>query len=460
MTDDVGRRGVAGRLRALLTTLMAVRLGLAGQILTFGAMIVPIVLQENEQLIVLVLVSALVGLLVNATTLAYGFVLPVIRSRHLAALATVLSAVTLTACSLALLPLTLLEDRWGLASGTFLGAAGLLWAQGVYTMLVAALVRTNDPQGLGLARVVYGAVLLVSVVLACTIQSGPLGLVVATAASYALTTLVLELRRPTLPRLRDLAARTGRRRLARAYVRHVVAPTASGVVSGWVLLLSALTLPGLGVYAAPWAVVNRICGGFGTLLQTVLSPPVEARLSQAFRDDDAPELVRARRTGLRQGTGMAAIAVVVSLLLALYSTGGRDADRWLLPIAVATLLFWGPQLAVTPLNRVLNFARHHGTRLVWETARAGSLTAAFLVTEGVTRLVVMGVVIAVASGAMVPLTRPARLTRAARLYAAQGGAPEAGVLTGPAATTVAGTGRGRFGWAPPGERSRPGDLRS
>jgi hypothetical protein len=389
-----------------LGSVRTLRWGLVGQVLTFLAMVVPIALQETGQVIVLALASSVAGLLVNISTLAYGYVFPVIRGRRLAATATVVSAATLTGTALLVLAGGTLENRFDLPTGSAAATAALLWSQGLYTMLTAALIRRHDTGGLGITRVAYGVVVLVATLLVSLLPVGPLGLVLATSLAYLLTVVLLGATGRPLLHLADVPRAHLLRRLGRAHVRRAVRPTLSGAAAGWAYLFSGLSLVGLGVYGAPWAVVNRICGGYGTLLQTVLSPPVEAQLSRAVRDQDVPALLKARRSGLLLGTGVAVLAVGSSLVLALYSVGLDDADRWFLPVLAATLLFWAPQLITTPINRLANFLGRHRSRLVWDAVRAVAITAAFLATEGITRLLVMGAVIALSGALLLPISRP------------------------------------------------------
>jgi cytochrome c biogenesis protein CcdA len=176
-------------------------------------------------------------------------------------------------------------------------------------------------------------------------------------------------------------------------------------VGGWTGFLPGLALPGLGSAAAPWAVVTRICGGFATVLSTIVAPPLEARLSRAIRGRDREAFASARRTALLSGAGLAGVAVVTGLALGVYTTGFRAAEEWFLPLLLATALFWGSTLVSLSVSPLPNFLGRDGVRLAWDAGRAVLMTAAWLTTDGVTRLIVMGVVLAVSTVCLVPLTR-------------------------------------------------------
>jgi hypothetical protein len=203
-------------------------------------------------------------------------------------------------------------------------------------------------------------------------------------------------------------------RLVRAYARRSLRPTAASLANAWALFVPGLALPGLGVAAAPWAVVTRIGGGFATLMMTLVSPSLEARMSRAIRDRDPAEFALARRSGLRIGALSAAAAIVSGLLLAVYVSGLADAGRWLVPVSVATVLFWGSLLTGTVVNRVPNFLGRDTARLVWDLARAVLMTGALLV-PGVTGIVLMGAVLAATGFFLLPMTRyPDRRTPESR----------------------------------------------
>ncbi|TFV53695.1 hypothetical protein [Blastococcus sp. TF02A-35] len=397
--QDTRRSRLAG-----LSRLRFVGVGLVGQVLTLAAMVIPILAREGRMVFVLVFATAVAGLVVDAAMLAYPYLYPVVRGPRMARVATAVSLVSLAVVSSAVALGTPLEDRLGMPAGTF-AAAGLLTATwGSYSIVVTRLVRAGDTAGLGLSRVFYGVAVLLTVLVVVLVDVGPLGLTLATALAYVLAGAALALRRSHwTPRPAPLSA-ASRRRLRRAYLRRTVRPAAARLANGWTTLLPGLALPGLGAAAEPWSVVTRICGGFATVMMAVLSPPLDARLSRAVRERDRAGFTAARRAAVLLGLVMAALGVFLSLELAAHATSG-EVDEWLLPVAVATVLFWGSLLATTSLNRLPNFLRRDSARLVWDVVRAALLSVAFLATEGTDRLIAMGVVLAVSAVALVPLTR-------------------------------------------------------
>jgi hypothetical protein len=382
------------------------RLGLVGQVLTFAAMVVPIVLRETEQVLVLVFASAVTVLLTNAALLGYPFVYPVVRGPRMARVATVWSLGTLAVGAAAVLPFTALESPLGLPAGTFAAAAALTAGLGVYDLMVTRLVRAGDTTGMGLARLYYG-VLVLGATLAASLGSwGPLGLTLGTSLAYVGTAAALAVRPqhrgPRLPR----ASRAVRRRLRRAYWARASHATVASLAGGWTMFLPGLTLPALGWAAEAWAVVSRICGGFATVLYTLVAPPVEARLSRAIRRRDRAAFATTRRAGLLASGGVATVAVLSAVALAAYATGSFS---W--TVALATALFWGMVLAATTIDRVPNFLGRDALRLAWDAGRAVLVSLAFVAVEGVDRLLAMGVVLTVAGLLLLPMTRWRAATR-------------------------------------------------
>ncbi len=389
---------------AVFRRLAHLRLGLLGQVLTFAAMVIPIVLREGEQVYVLVFTSAVAIALVAPGLLGYQFVYPVVRGTAMARVATGVAVTSLSAVSLLVLPGTLVEQSLDLPAGTFAVAALLLFSQGLYNIVITQLVRHGDIDGIGLARLVYGGVLLVLTVVASVWRLTPLGLSLAVALAYLVTVVQLRVRRGSAGS-RDVRPPSRHRlRLARAYVRRSVHPTLSSLANGWVFFLPGIALPGLGVATEPWAIVTRICGGFATLLQTILGPPQEARMARAVRERDPIGFERSRRSALLVGAAVSVFAMLAGLGLALYEDWG-SVEEWWLPTSVATVLFWGVLLAGTPINRVPNFVGRDAVRLLWDGARAVLVTIVFVVTDGVARLVVTGAVLTLFGLVLIPMSR-------------------------------------------------------
>ncbi|RBY74830.1 hypothetical protein DQ239_18755 [Blastococcus sp. TF02-09] len=404
-TTSPGGAAAAARLPSLLRRLAFVRLALAGQVLTFAAMVVPILLRRSDQVLILVFASAITVLLTNAAMLAYPFLYPVVRGPRMARVATVWSLVALVVVSAAVVLATPLEPVLDLPSGTFLAAAVLTGTLGLYDMAVTRVVRADDTTGIGLARLYYGVAVLVLTLITSLGPFGPLALTFGTSLAYAVAAAGLAVRRqhwgPRLPR----ASRSTRRRLRRAYLARSVRPAVASLAGGWTVFLPGLAIPGLGAAAEPWAIVSRICGGFATVLYTIVAPPFEARLSQAVRERRPAEFAAARRRALLLSTAVAVLAVVAGLALAAYSTERDAVAGWFLPLAGATLLFWGPLLAGATINRLPNFLGRDRSRLYWDAGRAVLVTGAFLATSGVTRLIGMGAVLTLSAVLLLPMSR-------------------------------------------------------
>jgi len=380
------------------------QLALSGQVLTFAAMMTPVLARRADQVVVLVFASAIAVLVTNAGVLAYPFLYPVLSGPRMARLATVLSLWSLGFVSVVVAACTPLESPLGMPTGTMAAAASLTFAGGIYVLLIARLVRAADTTGIGLSRLYYGVVLFMGALVTSLTHLGPLALTFAHSTAYATASFALTWRRSHWgPALGPVSA-ASRRRLRRAYLSRTVRPTCSSLASGWTGVLPGLILPGLGVAAEPWAVVNRICGGFATLLETILGPPLEARLARSIRNRDHAAFTSARRLALLVGTFVSAVAVTAGLGLAAYATGFADMDEWFLPVAAATVLFWGLLLAAMPINRLPNFLGRDAARLVWDTGRAALISVAVFVVDGVAQLIVMGVLLTASGVFLLPMT--------------------------------------------------------
>lgn len=380
------------------------RLGLSGQVMTFAAMVVPIALREGRQVTALVFTSAIATAAVSTALLGYQFVYPVIRGPRTAAVATRLAFTALTISSLLLLPLTVLENRIDLPRGTFAATAVLLFTMGLYGITVTQLVRAGDTRGIGLVRFRYGAGMLLFTTLASVWTISPLGLTVATVLANLIPAGCHLLRRDRRAQPAPRLSRAGRSRLVRACLRRSMPPTLSTLANGWAFFLPGISLPGLGVAEQPWAIVARICGGFSTVLTTIISPPLEARMAWAVRMRQARVFARVRRSALLAGGAASVLAMTTGLALALYENWSTSA-RWTWPVVAATVLYWTVLLASAPINRTPNFVGRDGARLVWDGARAGLITVAFLATDGIARLMIMGVALTVFGVLLLPLSR-------------------------------------------------------
>jgi hypothetical protein len=387
-----------------LRQVSVLRFGLVGQALTFAAMLLPILLREGHQIAVLVFTSAIASAAVSSALLGYQFVFPVIRGPRSAVVSTRLSLTTLTTTAVLILPLTFVEGRIGVPGGSFASAAALLFTMGLYVVTVTRLVRAVDTEGIGLVRLLYGGALLILTAAASVWHGSSLGLTLASAAAYLVPTIYVALwRGAPEPRSHHLT-RAARRRLRRAVLGRSIRPTFSTLADGWAFFLPGIALPGLGIAQEPWAIMTRICGGFSTILLTIIAPPMEARVAKAVRDRNEKAYLRGRRAALSIGCALSLTALLGGLSLALYQN--RDtAGQWLGSVALAAGLYFLVLLAVQPINRTPNFVGRHGARLAWDICRAALVTLAFLTTDGITRLMAIGVVLSVFGLLLLPLSR-------------------------------------------------------
>jgi hypothetical protein len=402
---------LGGRVWTARGHLAVVRWGLIGQIFTVAAMLAPILLRESDQVTWLVVASSIATLLNNPAILAYPFLYPVLRGPATARAATRAALASLLTVSLLVAAATPLEDRLSLPPGLLASSALLLFAGAVFTMSLSSLVRAGDPRWFGIARFVYGLTLLpLTLAFGAVRPLGVLSLVVASALANLVGAAAVLARREARPHGGGMrAAVSGPRpavpgRLVRGYVVRALRPTAASMANAWALFVPGLALPGLGAAAAPWAVVTRIGGGFSTVLTTLVSPSLEARMSRAIRERDIAAFTEARRSALIIGALAATAAVGAGLTLAVYASGLDEALHWLVPVVVATVLFWGSLLTGTVVNRVPNFLGRDTSRLLWDVSRAVLMTGALL-APGVSKIVVMGAVLAATGVILLPMTR-------------------------------------------------------
>jgi hypothetical protein len=418
-----GRHRADTRLNSLFRSarghLRVMQWGVMGQVFTVAAMLAPILLRESQQVTWLVVSSSIATLLNNPAILAYPFLYPVLRGPAIARAATRAALSSLITVSLLVVAATPLEDRLSLPPGLLASTALMLFAGAVFTMSLSSLVRAGDPRWFGIGRFVYGAALLPLTLVFGTVRPlGVLSLVVASALANLVGAAAVLARREARSHGGGMRAAVPGRgpavpsRLVRAYLGRALRPTAASMANGWALFVPALALPGLGAAAAPWAVVTRIGGGFSTVLTTLVSPSLEARMSRAIRERDPAEFTQGRRSALTIGALAALAAVGSGLLLAVYVSGLDEALQWLFPVAVATVLFWGPLLTGTVVNRVPNFLGRDTSRLIWDVSRAVLMTSALL-APGVSRIVLMGAVLAATGVFLLPMTRYRTRTSAA-----------------------------------------------
>jgi hypothetical protein len=396
---DVARdEGGWARLRLRLTTIGP---GLVGQAMALAAMLVPVLARRTDQVQLIVFSSSAAILLLGPATLGIQLTLPTLRGRSTLTVALACSVLTLTGVSLALVAALLVVPAE--YHELLLWSAVLLWTQGWYVITTTLLIRGGDAARIARMRLHYGLVLLGSTCVAVLLPGG-YPLVVATVLSYVVT--VAAHLRPALPHAwRGFGSLRRSSRLFPAYLRHAMAPTMSELSTGVVGPLAGVAVVGTGAFGAPWAVVNRIAGGCVTLLQQVLMPPIEVDLSRAARTRDGQGFARSSRRAALLGSAVAVAGCVGSIALAVYaSPRALTLSEWGLMAAI-TVLFWGPTLVATPLNRALNFLGHRRLKLYLDLLRAAGLVLAFVLISGPGKLVGMAVVAALSSGAILLATR-------------------------------------------------------
>ncbi|PWW21834.1 hypothetical protein JD79_00975 [Geodermatophilus normandii] len=387
--------------RRLRRHLVTIGPGFLGQVLALGAMLAPVLARRTDQVQLIVFCSSAAVLLLGPATLGIQLTLPALRGKMTPAIGLACSMLSLTTVCSAMLAALLVVPSEHVE--LVLCSALLLYAQGLYVVTTTLLIRAGDAARIARMRLHYGLTLL-SATCVAVVLPGSYPLVLATVLAYVVI-VVVHARTAVRPVWHGIHRLRRSSRLFRPYMRHALAPTLSELATGTVGPLAGVAVVGTGAFGGPWAVVNRIAGGFITLLQQVLMPPVEVDLSRSVRERDRLGFSSSSRRALLLGAAVAMLGCIGALGLAVYAApDALDVNGWLL-MAGITVLFWGPTLLLTPLSRVLNFLGHNRLKLWLDLFRAGGLVLAFFLLPGPAKLVGMAVVAAVASGAIYVATR-------------------------------------------------------
>lgn len=360
-------------------------LALIGQGLNFLAMLLPIIGLETGQLAYLMLPLALSTVLSRTSILGY-------HSRYLTLPAQTQRTATSTSL-LSLLTTTVLCLAVGAFADAFfspedhhiLQVAGwtamLMVTNGIYFMAVAVVTQEERMDIYSIARLAFGIVNVAITTVVVFFVPFQAGLIVA-AAVNPVVGAVLILSRSNNRIVTELWAdrRVFADREHRAYL------SGSRKATGGVFLAEAgfqfqgFITPFLGPYQELWAVVVRLTGGFGTLAQQLVAPPMEARIGAAIRGGDSAGTRRWCRRSIQIGLLLGLISAAVQIGAVFFSLPGDDAvTPYSLILISIYCLFWMPSAmcAKIPLMKGLN-----KEYLIWSVSRLVLLTPLLLLQDG------------------------------------------------------------------------------
>lgn len=376
---------------------------LFGQGLNFLAMLLPIVGGETGQLAYLMLPLALATVLSRTSILGFHsryLTVPGERVRTATAVSAASLSVTTLLCVLAGAVVAPVRD-------VALWTGLLVVTNGLYLMSVAVATREQRMDVYSTARLAFGVTNIIITTLVVFIVPFEAGLIVAAAVNPLVGTVLILARTENrivpstvsdLPRMLD--------REHRFYL------AGSGRATGGVLLaevgfqFQGFITPFLGPYQEIWAVVVRLTGGFGTLVQQIIAPPCEAKLAGCIRADDREGTRVWFKKIILIGAGLGIGSAVVQTAAILLFLPDDDAVTIGSLIAVSVLcLFWLPAAMSGKIPLMKGLTRPY---LAWSGTRL-ALLLPLLLLRGVYLFVAVIAVMSVTSVIIIWISaRPVR----------------------------------------------------
>lgn len=354
-------------------------LGVLAQGLTFSAALLPIFLGLGEEIVTLVWVSGIATLLVHPASLGAYSVYASIRSDRDAAIALAASLWSLCGTAILLIGggLIIRAGIDGIWPSLLIYVGLTILVQGLYFLLLAGFTRVGSFRALMVVRLVYGGSSLAAMAIASTLWRSPYSLVIAAIVAYTVCVLAAYIIfRGSLP-FRTAVSQSPR--AIAMYMRRSGTNVSIFFLTGFSSQSAALTVGLLGPLAVPWAIAIRVCNGFQTVGAQLIAPRYDIRIAAALRVRNGAEVYRAYCSGTVLGAVLGLGACGVSL--AVMSWNGSFADlsttgRWL--ILVSLILYWGPQVTASVVEKYLTYGGHNGTRFRWEAVRISALGAVVL----------------------------------------------------------------------------------
>ncbi|MDN5583038.1 MAG: hypothetical protein ACTH2Y_07180 [Corynebacterium sp.] len=384
---------------------------LFGQGLNFLAMLLPIIGQETGQLAYLMLPLALATVLSRTSILGF-------HSRYLTVstgsrdAATSLSLLSMLVVTVVLVVVGLVADLvFTPDTHTVAVLTGwstmLLLTNGLYVMAVAVATQEQRMDVYSTARLVFGVTNVVAtcvVVFAVPFQAGLI--VVAGLNPLVAAVLILWRTRNKLLNVlwRDRGSLTDE--VHRRWLRDSTRPTGGVLLAEFGFQFQGFITPFLGPYQELWAVVVRLTGGFGTLAQQVVAPPVEAKIAAAVRADDVAGERSWCRKALLIGLALGAASAAVQAGAVLFSLHGDDSVTVLsLALVSVFCLTWMPSAMCSKIPLMKRLNRYY---LAWAFGRLVLLLPLLLLRDTALLVGVVSVMSATAVFLMWTSLRPAQ----------------------------------------------------
>jgi len=310
--------------------------GLAGQLMAFFAMMMPILSRNFDSLSFLLVVSAISNLAVIPFSIACGHIVPSLKSprRVRVALQGAIFVSIGMVLIVVILSAALLAYQHKDAAYIFISAALFTLAQVAYSLVLAILVRSQEEKSIFKLRFIYGASLMTMTGLA--VLSGGSG--ERLIAAYILSTL-----------LSVFLIRDGRGlRVAGSILLNLGAPSIGGVflikryfVRYWPVVFGNMVATGAfqvatvsvshsGALRAYWSVTLRIIGGLGTTISQLIAPNLEGKFAYNLRINRNASALKVYYQAARLGALLgifAFIAVLFGCFWVSWSNGaGFDLD--------------------------------------------------------------------------------------------------------------------------------------
>jgi hypothetical protein len=330
--------------------LKTMRLSIIGQVFSFIAMCLPMLLHRLDTLPLTVLTSAVSLTLYLTLSFSFGSTYPIAKTPRAAATVVFASHWLLAIAIVGLLvSAAFLPTSLSLHS---LCIAYLLSGQTVYSFAVADAIRRNDIHQINILRFIYGIANFGLTLIFCVFWAGQEAAVVASAIAFVLAPLVLlpSMRQRNFNALFPLPATA---QLIRHNMHYLPAAIAN-LVSNLAFHAGSLALGHLGSFAAPWAITTRIAGGFATVGQQIVAPGYEMAFAQAIKDNNEAKLQQTQYKMLQLGIilGIAAIVAIVMLQF-LSGTAATIGAANLPEFLFATCLFAVSMLSGTIMSKNL-----------------------------------------------------------------------------------------------------------
>ena len=130
-----------------------------------------------------------------------------------------------------------------------------------------------------------------------------------------------------------------------------------------------------------WAVATRIAGGFGTVSVQLFAPALDAEVSAEVRGGRHQATAKTVRRGVKQGIIISIVACVIADVVAVVARRDSASLSRVLVIGVATILYWGSTLIISPIYKSLTLLEGKVKRVIWDVTRFVLFIAAVLSTS-------------------------------------------------------------------------------